>query len=88
MWSAADLNLTWRGISLSSDGNWMAAADNGLPGAVGGKIYTTTGNRTAGGTLGAITGGQAQSIEVTYQGNGQFTVTNLTNPSGSTFSIR
>jgi hypothetical protein len=84
-WSAADLNLTWRGISLSSDGNWIAAADNGLPGSTGGKIYTTSGNRTAGGTLGSITGGQAQAIEVTYQGDGRFTVTNA---SGGDFTIR
>jgi len=84
-WSAADLNLTWRGISLSSDGNWIAAADNGVAGSTGGKIYTTSGNRTAGGTLGSITGGQAQSIEVTYQGDGRFTVTNV---SGGAFTIR
>ena len=48
-------------------------------------LAVPSGNRTSGGTLGSITGGQAQSIEVTYQGNGRFTVTHV---GGGTYSIR
>jgi hypothetical protein len=82
---AGDLNLTWRGISLSSDGNWFAGADNGVLGTAGGKIYISSGNRTAGGTIGSITGGQGQMVEVTYQGNGRFSVSNY---AGGPFTIR
>jgi len=79
------LNLFWQGVSLSYDGNWITAVDNGAPGAGGGKVYTTSGNRTSGGTLGSITGGQNRMVEVTYQGNGRFTVTGQ---AGGPFSIR
>ncbi|WP_207717687.1 WD40/YVTN/BNR-like repeat-containing protein [Caenimonas soli] len=80
-----DMNLWWRGISLSYDGNWITAVDNGNPTGGGGKVFTTTGNRTSGGTLGSITGGQNQMVEVTYQGNGRFTVTGQ---AGGPFAIR
>ncbi|MBA3773048.1 MAG: exo-alpha-sialidase [Ramlibacter sp.] len=82
---AGAMDLWWRGISLSQDGNWIVAVDNGNPTGGGGKIFTTTGNRTSGGTLGSISGGQNQMIEVTYQGNGRFTVTGQ---AGGPFAIR
>lgn len=79
------MDLWWRGISLSYDGNWITAVDNGDPSGGGGKVFTTTGNRTSGGTLGSITGGQNQMIEVTYQGSGRFTITGQ---AGGPFAIR
>jgi hypothetical protein len=80
-----EMNTMWRGLSLSWDGNWIAAADNGANAAAAGKIWTTSGNRTSGGTLGSITGGTGQSVEVTYQGNGRFTITQS---AGGAFTIR
>ncbi|WP_427912541.1 hypothetical protein ACPWT1_18190 [Ramlibacter sp. MMS24-I3-19] len=72
-WSFLGENRWYRGVSLSSDGNWIVVGDNGLDGA-GGRLYTSQGNRTSGGTLGSITGGAGQMVEVTYQGNGRFTI--------------
>lgn len=79
------LNVWWRGITLSTDGNWVTAVDNGVTGGTGGKVFTTSGNRTSGGTIGSITGGQNQTVEVTYQGGGRFTVTGQ---AGGAFTIR
>lgn len=82
---SGEMNVWWRGISLSWDGNWISAVDGGVSPGSGGKVFTTSGNRTSGGTLGSITGGQSQMVEVTYQGNGRFTVTGQ---AGGAFSIR
>ncbi|HZY18151.1 MAG TPA: hypothetical protein VFE82_06680 [Ramlibacter sp.] len=84
-WTAADLNLTWRGISLSADGNRLVAADHGTPTSNGGRIYTSGGNRTTVGPQGSIGGGAGQAIEVTYQGDGRFTVSDH---AGGAFRIR
>ena len=69
----------WRGIAMSADGNRLVAAENGgdaFGSGLVGLIYTSRGNRTATGTLGSITGGQGDSIQVQYLGNGQFKVLN------------
>lgn len=83
-WSFLGENRWYRGVSLSFDGNWVAVGDNGVNGT-GGRFYTSQGNRTSGGTLGSITGGAGQMVEVTYQGNGRFTIGTS---AGGPFTIR
>lgn len=83
-WSGYGDNRWYRAVSLSFDGNWIAVGDTG-PNGAGGLLYTSQGNRTSGGTLGSITGGQNDMVEVTYQGNGRFTISGS---SGGPFSIR
>jgi photosystem II stability/assembly factor-like uncharacterized protein len=83
-WDFLGENRWYRGVSLSSDGNWIVVGDYGANGT-GGRLYTSQGNRTSGGTVGSISGGPGQTVEVTYQGNGRFTVTNYT---GGPFTIR
>ncbi|MGZ5269279.1 MAG: WD40/YVTN/BNR-like repeat-containing protein [Ramlibacter sp.] len=83
-WNFLGENRWYRGVSLSFDGNWVVVGDAGLNGT-GGRLYTSQGNRTSGGTLGSITGGAGQMVEVTYQGNGQFTISNS---AGGPFTIR
>jgi hypothetical protein len=83
-WNWYGENRWYRAVSLSLDGNWIVVADTG-PDGTGGRLYTSQGNRTAGGTLGSITGGAGQMVEVTYQGNGRFAVTAS---AGGPFTIR
>jgi hypothetical protein len=83
-WPFLGENRWYSSVSLSNDGNWVVVTDRGPDGS-GGRLYTSQGNRTSGGTLGFIGGGQNQGVEVTYQGNGRFTVT--TTGSGA-FTIR
>lgn len=76
----------WRSVAMSADGNMMMAATGGAVEArTPGQLYTSLGNRTAMGTLGAITGGQNQAIELEYLGNGRFGVRAA---SGGAFAIR
>ena len=78
-WKAREKRRPWRGIAMSADGNRLVAADNGGDPPIvsaGGLIYTSRGNRTSTGTLGSITGGQGDSIQVQYLGGGQFKVLN------------
>jgi photosystem II stability/assembly factor-like uncharacterized protein len=77
-------NRWYRALSMSFDGNWLVVGDTGADGT-GGSIYTSQGNRTAGGTQGSITGGQNDMVEVQYQGGGRFTITGS---SGGPFGIR
>lgn len=83
-WNWYGENRWYRAVSLSFDGHWMVVGDTG-PNGSGGRLYTSQGNRTAGGTLGSIAGGQGQALELTYQGNGRFTVSHH---SGGVFTIR
>ena len=87
-WTFLGENRWYRGVSLSFDGNWIVVGDRGPSGA-GGRLYTSQGNRTSGGTLGSITGSAGQMVEVTYQGtvngSGRFTISAST---GGPFSIR
>jgi len=83
-WNWYGENRWYRATSLSFDGNWMVVGDTG-PNGSGGRLYTSQGNRTAAGTPGSIAGGQGQVLELTYQGNGRFTVSHH---SGGTFTIR
>jgi BNR/Asp-box repeat len=70
-WNWYGENRWYRAVSLSLDGNWIVVGDAG-PNGSGGRLYTSQGNRTSGGTLGSITGGAGQMVEVIYQGNGRF----------------
>jgi hypothetical protein len=54
-------------------------------GATTGQLYTSLGNRTEMGTLGSITGGQGQTAELEYIGDGQFRVRSS---SGGAFTIQ
>ncbi|KQT07601.1 hypothetical protein ASG30_17365 [Ramlibacter sp. Leaf400] len=83
-WNWHGENRWYRGVSLSFDGNWIVVGDTGANGS-GGRLYTSQGNRTSGGTLGSIGGGQGQVLQLTYQGNGRFTVTHH---EGGAFTIR
>ncbi len=83
-WNWTGASLWYRAVSLSFDGNWIAVADAGAGGS-GGRVLTSQGNRTSGGTLGAISGAATQTIEVTYQGAGQFSVSHH---AGGAFTIR
>ncbi|HEY1231432.1 MAG TPA: hypothetical protein VGF26_29375 [Ramlibacter sp.] len=83
-WAFLGADRAYRGMSLSFDGQRVVVGDAG-ENAVGGKVYTSQGNRTSGGTLGSITGGAGQMVEVTYQGNGRFTIGTY---AGGPFSIR
>jgi photosystem II stability/assembly factor-like uncharacterized protein len=83
-WNWYGENRWYRAVSLSFDGHWIAVGDAG-PGGSGGLLYTSQGNRTSAGTLGSITGGPGQMLEVTYQGNGRFTVSGS---AGGPFTIR
>lgn len=88
-WPFRGENRWYRGISLSMDGNWVVVADRGVNGT-GGLIYTSQGNRTSGGTVGSITGGQGQMVEVVYMGTdangtGRFSIGAS---SGGPFTIR
>jgi hypothetical protein len=78
-------DTNWRAVAMSSDGNKLAVAAGLFDGAVPGQLYTSLGNRTSVGTLGAITGGQGQTAVLTYLGDGQFSVTGS---SGGAFAIR
>ncbi|TFZ04331.1 WD40/YVTN/BNR-like repeat-containing protein [Ramlibacter rhizophilus] len=76
----------WRSISLSRDGNAMVAATGGTVGQrVEGQLYTSLGNRTSFGPLGAIAAGQNQSITLEYLGTGRFGVQSA---SGADFTTR
>ncbi len=61
---------SFRSIALSDDGAVMLSADH----AAGGRLYLSHGDRTAIGTLGSITAGQGDLIELEYAGNGVFNV--------------
>jgi photosystem II stability/assembly factor-like uncharacterized protein len=84
-WEFLGENRWYRGVSLSADGNSIVVGDNG-PDCAGGRVYTSVGNRTSIGTFGSISGGGGQMVEVTYQGNGRFTIG--TNSPGGQFTIR
>lgn len=74
----------WRAVATSYDGNKLAVAA-GTFGTVTGQLYTSLGNRTEMGTLGSITGGQGQTAELEYVGNGQFRVRSS---AGGAFTIQ
>lgn len=79
----ADTN--WRAVASSSDGNKIAVAAGFFQTAATGQLYTTLGNRTEMGSLGSITGGQGQSAELEYIGDGRFRVRSS---GGGTFTIQ
>jgi photosystem II stability/assembly factor-like uncharacterized protein len=83
-WNFLGENRWYRGVSLSADGNTIVVGDNGLDGT-GGRLYTSQGNRTTIGTTGSIGGVAGQMVEVTYQGNGRFTIGSS---AGGPFTIR
>jgi len=83
-WNWYGENRWYRGVSLSFDGNWIVVGNAG-PNGVGGRLYTSQGNRTSYGAIGSIAGGAGQTVEVTYQGGGRFTISAQ---AGGAFTIR
>jgi len=73
----------WRAVAMSADGN-MLIAGTGTFTSTPGQLYTSRSNRTMTGTLGSLTGGQGNSVQLQYLGGGQFKVLNST----GTFSIQ
>jgi hypothetical protein len=78
-------DTNWRAVATSSDANKIAVAAGLFDGGLTGQLFTSLGNRTSVGTLGAIGAVQGQGLSVVYQGNGRFAVTSS---SGGAFSIR
>ena len=74
----------WRALAMSTDGN-MLVAGTGRFTSTPGQLYTSRSNRTMTGTLGSLTGGQGNSVQLQYLGNGQFRVISS---AGGAFSIR
>jgi hypothetical protein len=67
-WAAHGITSDWSAVAASSDGmKILAAVTNGL-------IYTSTIPTSTVGTLGSISGGQYDAIELQYIGNDKFTV--------------
>jgi hypothetical protein len=74
----------WRAVAMSTDGN-MLIAGTGRFTSTNGQLYTSRSNRTMTGTLGSITGGQGNNVQLQYLGDGKFRVLNS---AGGAFSIR
>ena len=74
----------WRAVAMSADGN-MLIAGTGTFTATPGLLYTSRSNRTMTGTLGSITAGQNDAVELRYLGDGRFEVLSS---SGGPFAIR
>jgi hypothetical protein len=70
---------------MSADGNQITVAAGMVETGEAGQLYTSLGNRTSIGTAGSITGGQGQTAELIYLGNGQFSVRSS---GGGAFTIR
>ena len=66
-WIASGPSRKWNSVAISADGTKLAASVST------GQIYTYSFGSTVGAT-GSISGGQNGSIELQYQGNGQFGV--------------
>jgi hypothetical protein len=77
-------DTNWRAFGMAADGNTFAVAAGTFL-ATYGQLYVSQGNRTTYGALGAITGGQNDSVEVEYIGNGKF---NVRGSAGGPFSIQ
>jgi len=75
----------WRTVATSADGNKLAVAAGLFATGEAGQLYTSLGNRTSVGSLGAIAGGQNMSVQVQYLGNGQF---GIQSSSGGPFAIQ
>lgn len=67
-WSTLEQDRIWRGLSLSSDGRVLLAADHE------GRLHLSRGHRTRHGESGAITGGAGDSLVLEYLGNGLWRV--------------
>lgn len=67
-WGALENNRIWRGLSLSSDGRVLLAADHE------GRLHLSRGHRTRHGESGAITGGQGDRVDLEYLGAGVWRV--------------
>lgn len=74
----------WRAVAMSADGN-MLIAGTGTFTSTPGQLYTSRSNRTMTGALGSLTGGQGNSVQLQYLGDGQFKVLSS---AGGAFSIR
>jgi hypothetical protein len=69
---------------MSADATTFAVAAGTFLAATG-QLYTSMGNRTSYGALGSIAGGQNDSVEVEYIGNGKF---NVRGSAGGPFAIQ
>lgn len=75
----------WRAVSLSGDGDQLAAATGRFNTGTAGQLYTSLGNRSSIGAGGGITGGQNNGVVLAYQGGGRWAVQSA---SGSAFAVR
>jgi hypothetical protein len=78
------MDTNWRAFGMAADGNRFAVAAGTFL-STSGQLYTSQGNRTTYGALGSITGGQNDSVEVKYMGNGKF---NVQGSAGGPFAIQ
>jgi hypothetical protein len=76
-WTPRDAGRPWSSVAMSSDGSRMVA------GVYGGRIYTSAAWTTIG-TVGGISGGQYDALELQYLGSGRF---NVISHDGETMSI-
>lgn len=67
-WASHLQDQTWRAIAFSGDGATLIAAANG------GRLYVSRGHRSTPGAAGAISGGQGDSVQLVYLGDGKFAV--------------
>jgi photosystem II stability/assembly factor-like uncharacterized protein len=75
----------WRAAATSADGNKIAVAAGRFDLNATGQLYTSLGNRTSIGAMGAIGGAQNMSVQVEFLGNGQYSVRSS---SGGPFAIQ
>jgi len=71
------LNGEWLAAASSSSGSRLLVADTNT-----GNVFTSLGDQTTPGTAGSLSGGQNDSVELQYVGDGVFIVLAFTNNSG------
>jgi len=75
----------WRAVTVSADGDQLAAATGRFDTNTVGQLYTSLGHRSSVGTSGAITGAAGDSVVLVYQGGGRWAVQTAGGPA---FTIR
>ncbi|MBE7942814.1 exo-alpha-sialidase [Ramlibacter aquaticus] len=75
----------WRAVTVSADGDQLAAATGRFDNNTVGQLYTSLGHRSTVGTSGAITGAAGDTVVLIYQGSGRWAVQSAGGPA---FAVR